>query len=79
MRGVGRSLLGAAHSEVELSTGSVVVPESATHKIMGPSVLMQTSLLVPATDSLNWEGAYASQRPQKLARLGRTCDLQQFV
>ena len=43
MRGVGRSHLGGAHSEVELSTGSGVTPESATHKIMSPSALIQTS------------------------------------
>ena len=70
MRGVGRSYLGAAHSEVELSTDSGVAPESATHKIMGPSGLLQTSLLVRATDSLSWEGIYASQRPPKTGGAG---------
>ncbi|KJE75552.1 hypothetical protein FEAC_26930 [Ferrimicrobium acidiphilum DSM 19497] len=70
MRCVGRSLLGAAHSEVELSAGSGVAPESATHKIMSPSVLLQTSLLVRATYALNWEGVYASQRPPKTGGAG---------
>ena len=70
MRSVGRSLLGGAHSEVELSTGSGVAPESTTHKIMSPSALLQTSLLVRATDSLNWEGVYASQRPPKTGETG---------
>jgi hypothetical protein len=53
VRGVGRGLPGGAHPEIDLSAGSGVVPESATHMIMSPSVLLQTSLPVRATDSLN--------------------------
>ena len=67
---VERSHLGGAHSEVELSTASGVAPESATHKIMSPSVLLQTSLLVRAIDSLNREDVYASRRPPKTGGAG---------